>query len=772
MRNKKYIIQITTSFIHVYCSKNNTASQEITLVYSFDLLDFQIDSKIKQAFILDPYICILTEKGSIMLFYFDYNNKTIKFIENKETQLTENVNCFSLFEDSNNLFATQLSVANVSSMNHNQTNLKENFKQNEYSNEEQKIVFNTQSFKSTTKFSFDSSNIEMEYNDIDDEDELLYGSSISQSENNSAKDNNFNDNITRLLTDQNPVSSQSPTLNSNNKTAFPNKIASSSSNLNENHSPESASSCLKLKKTFWLFTVKFDGSLFIYNVDSEKQGKKLELILIYPKFNLAPKTILTQSSSVRAQFLSTDNLNNTSSAVNNCSFQAQPSTLNSNSAPFVSEILVISCGNEKAKCLLIARIDEDLIIYEAIIHSSMSDQTNTLYDQLNFKRINHEIVVRDKRNKIKKTNMSTNKTSSTTGPSLNLDQIAKLDRDKLKKRIKQVPFLRQFDNLAGGLNGFAYIGSSLASYLVFYCARSGLTPHPLWLDSNQPILSFTSFSNSSITPSGFIYVNKNFDVRMCTLPIDDCHGKLKINYDANWILKKIQIRQTVSFICFHEESKTYAVCYTQTDPTNKLMQLGDEDKEIAEFIKDENFIYPTKRQFFIQLYTPLEWEPLPLGKYQLLEWEHVSSLKIVLLPYEGHSSGMRSYLAASTINCYSEDVNSRGRILIFDIIETVPEPDKPLTNTKIKLILEKEQKGPVTCLESVNGHLIGCVGQKIFIWEYKNNELIGKAFIDTHFYVHKMITLKNFVLVADLHKSISLIRFQEEYTKLSFVAKV
>lgn len=35
-----------------------------------------------------------------------------------------------------------------------------------------------------------------------------------------------------------------------------------------------------------------------------------------------------------------------------------------------------------------------------------------------------------------------------------------------------------------------------------------------------------------------------------------------------------------------------------------------------------------------------------------------------------------------------------------------------------------------------------------------------------------MITLKNFVLIADLHRSISLIRFQKEYTKLCVVAKV
>lgn len=49
---------------------------------------------------------------------------------------------------------------------------------------------------------------------------------------------------------------------------------------------------------------------------------------------------------------------------------------------------------------------------------------------------------------------------------------------------------------------------------------------------------------------------------------------------------------------------------------------------------------------------------------------------------------------------------------------------------------------------------------------------MGKAFIDTGFYIHKMVVLKNFVLIADIHKSISLIKFQPEYTKLSFIAKV
>ena len=72
-----------------------------------------------------------------------------------------------------------------------------------------------------------------------------------------------------------------------------------------------------------------------------------------------------------------------------------------------------------------------------------------------------------------------------------------------------------------------------------------------------------------------------------------------------------------------------------SEPTNKLMLLGGEDKELEEFEKDENFILPVKKQFYIQLYASSCWEPLPLGKYTLHDFEHVSCLKLVNLPYEG-----------------------------------------------------------------------------------------------------------------------------------------
>ncbi|XP_077022611.1 cleavage and polyadenylation specificity factor subunit 1 isoform X2 [Tamandua tetradactyla] len=405
--------------------------------------------------------------------------------------------------------------------------------------------------------------------------------------------------------------------------------------------------------------------------------------------------------------------------------------------PLVKEVLLVALGSRQSRPYLLVHVDQELLLYEAFPHDSQLGQGNL---KVRFKKVPHNINFREKKPKPSK------KKAEGGGAEEGVGARGRVAR------------FRYFEDIYG-YSGVFICGPSPHWLLV--TGRGALRLHPMGIDG--PIDSFAPFHNVNC-PHGFLYFNRQGELRISVLPA-------YLSYDAPWPVRKIPLRCTAHYVAYHVESKVYAVATSTNAPCTRIPRMTGEEKEFETIERDDRYIHPQQEAFSIQLISPVSWEAIPNARIELEEWEHVTCMKTVSLRSEETVSGLKGYVAAGTCLMQGEEVTCRGRILIMDVIEVVPEPGQPLTKNKFKVLYEKEQKGPVTALCHCNGHLVSAIGQKIFLWSLRASELTGMAFIDTQLYIHQMISVKNFILAADVMKSISLLRYQEESKTLSLVSR-
>uniref|UniRef100_A0A8C1PX61 Cleavage and polyadenylation specificity factor subunit 1 n=1 Tax=Cyprinus carpio TaxID=7962 RepID=A0A8C1PX61_CYPCA len=402
--------------------------------------------------------------------------------------------------------------------------------------------------------------------------------------------------------------------------------------------------------------------------------------------------------------------------------------------PLVKEVALVSLGYNHSRPYLLAHVDQELLIYEAFPYDQLQAQSNL---KVRFKKMPHNINFREKKSKMRKDKKSEGQGEDTLG---------------VKARVAR---FRYFPDISG-YSGVFICGPSPHWMLV--TSRGAMRLHPMTIDG--AIESFSPFHNINC-PKGFLYFNKQGELRISVLPT-------YLSYDAPWPVRKIPLRCTIHYVSYHVESKVYAVCCSVKEQCTRIPRMTGEEKEFETIERDERYIHPQQERFSIQLISPVKARD---SLIDLEEWEHVTCMKTVALKSQETVSGLKGYVALGTCLMQGEEVTCRGRILILDVIEVVPEPGQPLTKNKFKVLYEKEQKGPVTALCHCSGYLVSAIGQKIFLWSLKDNDLTGMAFIDTQLYIHQMHSIKNFILAADVMKSISLLRYQEESKTLSLVSR-
>lgn len=404
--------------------------------------------------------------------------------------------------------------------------------------------------------------------------------------------------------------------------------------------------------------------------------------------------------------------------------------------PEIRELLMVGMGNKNLRPHLMAIIDQELIIYEAYEYMTASDVPIL---QLRFKKVLHSLSARDVSYQV-----------------TDLTDKEALERNVAKSKRK---LLRQFENVSG-LTGVFLCGA--CPHWIFMTYRGILRFHPMVIDG--PITFLASFHNVNC-PKGFLYLNLKCDLRISMLPTN-------LIYDSPWPVRRIPLRCTPYYVAYHPEDKFYAVVMSLSKPCDKLVKIvGDNEKEIETVERKGKFIYPTIEKFLLQFYSPLSWEPIPQCRLEFDEFERVTCMQLINFKSEGTMSGLKGYIVCGTTYSYTEDIPCKGRIIVMDIIEVVPEPGAPLTKNKLKIEYNREQKGGVSAVAGVHGLLVTAIGQKIYIWQMKDGDLKGVAFIDAQIYAHSIVVVKSLLFVGDAFKSVTLYRYQEDMKVLSVVSR-
>ncbi|KAI8145123.1 CPSF A subunit region-domain-containing protein [Fennellomyces sp. T-0311] len=491
--------------------------------------------------------------------------------------------------------------------------------------------------------------------------------------------------------------------------------------------------------TFWCLVYAADGTLQLYSLP------EFEECFTAPQFNLLSMLVTDRRNE------STLNANGAASVAAAPGGSAiAEETLD---VGLIQEILMTNIGKERKDPHLVVRTRaSNIIIYKAFSYVPISgdnhdveitDRHSESIDgkrvAVRFSRVHHEYVSRE--------------------PELAAEQPS-LEEEEDNNTNNQRRLLIPFDDVAGYTGVF--VAGAQPIWLMCSC-KSFVRVHPMKIQHNEEIIGFTQFHNVNCH-HGFLTIDSNSNLRLSNLPTDG------ITYDMDWVMRKVPLGQTVHKIEYHPTMQVYAALVSEpkhvrlrNDEGAWIDGLEDEEREAGQFL-------PIVDQYSLIMISPVTWETVDRVDFQ--EYEQALSLHCSVLESKQTSTGKKHFMAVGTGYLRGEDTAMRGSIYIFDIIEVVPEPNNPQTNHRYKHLHTEDVKGAVTAMCDVSGHLVSCIGSKVIIWSFEDNEsLVGVAFIDVQIFVTSMSSIKNFIVLGDAQKSVWFLGFQLEPAKLALLGK-
>ena len=164
-----------------------------------------------------------------------------------------------------------------------------------------------------------------------------------------------------------------------------------------------------------------------------------------------------------------------------------------------------------------------------------------------------------------------------------------------------------------------------------------------------------------------------------------------------------------------------------------------------------------------------------IHSFEMPYLETVTSLKVMPLEVSEHTHEQKLMVVAGTAAQRGEDMPAKGAVNVFNILDVVPEPDRPESGVKLHLISREETRGAITAVESFPGGFVGTgQGQKIMIRGLKEDgSCLPVAFLDAQCYTLQLKTFgsSGMWLAGDAWKGLWFGGFTQEPYKLTVLSK-
>jgi cleavage and polyadenylation specificity factor subunit 1 len=178
-------------------------------------------------------------------------------------------------------------------------------------------------------------------------------------------------------------------------------------------------------------------------------------------------------------------------------------------------------------------------------------------------------------------------------------------------------------------------------------------------------------------------------------------------------------------------------------------QLDPSETYHYDLPKEDMSFKPTIERGVLKLLDEKSWTII--DTHVLDPQEVVLCINTINLEVSEQSHQRKDLVAVGTSIVHGEDLATKGCIRIFEVITVVPEPDRPETNKRLKLIVKDEVKGAVSAVSGLGtqGFLIMAQGQKCMVRGLKEDgTLLPVAFMDMQCYVTDLKNLPGTGMLA------------------------